>query len=279
MRRVLFGLTVDLGSDRGRTPHCAGDTLVPRSWINNGIGSLGVRMPVSRAAVRPRNGKYAPTRSVRVADALWDEAKSRASREGHTMSHVLSLLIQGYAAGKIDLPQQILVYPSGNEPDVPGPLEDQPADLPPLEDESDDLVRVVELELRPARQADPDIFEYAVFKGEVWTDVRNVKTLLSHLARELWAMDPDRLLSTENGKEMVKDAKSPHRRFAMISEGKFLYMHWATHYLLAAVREFVTAFELEDHVKVKRLRHPPAGQTFGQGRAEAQEARTTSPMP
>lgn len=54
--------------------------------------------------------KYAPTRSVRIEDAVWDSAKRRARAEGKNMSEVVVLLVDGYARGMIDPPRVQLVY-------------------------------------------------------------------------------------------------------------------------------------------------------------------------
>lgn len=52
-----------------------------------------------------------PTRSVRIDDMTWDKAKTRAESEGVTISRVLSLLVEGYARGMVDLPRVQMVYP------------------------------------------------------------------------------------------------------------------------------------------------------------------------
>lgn len=54
--------------------------------------------------------KYAPTRSVRVEDAVWEAAKRRARSEGKTMSEIVVLLVDGYSRGMIDPPRVQLVY-------------------------------------------------------------------------------------------------------------------------------------------------------------------------
>lgn len=52
-----------------------------------------------------------PTRSVRIEDMTWNKAKARAESEGVTISRVLSLFVEGYARGMIDLPKMQMVYP------------------------------------------------------------------------------------------------------------------------------------------------------------------------
>lgn len=53
--------------------------------------------------------KY-PTRSVRIDDQTWEMAKRRAEAEGVTISRVLTLLTEGYAQGKVALPQVKVIY-------------------------------------------------------------------------------------------------------------------------------------------------------------------------
>lgn len=53
--------------------------------------------------------KY-PTRSVRIDDETWNMAKQRAEAEGVTISRVLSLLTEGYARGKVQLPKIKMIY-------------------------------------------------------------------------------------------------------------------------------------------------------------------------
>ena len=53
---------------------------------------------------RPNGTGAFPVRSVRVADDTWAAAKTRAAGEGVTISHVLSLLVEGYAKGEVDVP-------------------------------------------------------------------------------------------------------------------------------------------------------------------------------
>ena len=120
-------------------------------------------------------------------------------------------------------------------------------------DVEEDHVRVVDLERRPGGMADPDIFEYALFNTQVWGDVHNVKQLLTRLVRELVVVDRERLKATDNG-GIIHSAKRPHTKYSpgRLPGGEYLYLAWATQYLLAAAQEFISAFGLEDQVKVKR---------------------------
>lgn len=59
---------------------------------------------------RPNGSAPDPVRSVRCSDEMWSAAKRRAESDGVTMSRVLSLIIEGYALGKIDLPRVHIVY-------------------------------------------------------------------------------------------------------------------------------------------------------------------------
>jgi hypothetical protein len=44
-------------------------------------------------------------RSIRTADASWLAARARATKEGLSMSTVVSELVEGYALGYIDMPK------------------------------------------------------------------------------------------------------------------------------------------------------------------------------
>ena len=70
----------------------------------------------TRSTTRPRGGKYAPTRSVRIDDTVWSAAVRRARAEGHTMSHILHLFIEGYGRGMIDPPRVQMVYSDRKSP-------------------------------------------------------------------------------------------------------------------------------------------------------------------
>jgi hypothetical protein len=62
---------------------------------------------------------------VRVADDTWLAAKTRAASEGVTISHVLSLLIEGYAKGEIDVPAVAMDFRrSGPLPDTQDIIEE-----------------------------------------------------------------------------------------------------------------------------------------------------------
>lgn len=210
----------------------------------------------ARQPRRPNGAKPHPTRSVRISDELWNAAGVRARQDQATMSFVLHRLIEGYAAGKLNLPTETRTYEQSGEavatPEpVPSGVVDDSGERPT---EPRNLVRVIDLDQPRTRHADPDRFEYAVFEGEIWPEVHNVKDLLRRVAPELWLRDPDRLAATENGREMVTSTKVKHHRYADLPGGDhYLYTGWATKYLLAAAQEFVTAFQLEDEVTVKLL--------------------------
>ena len=59
---------------------------------------------------RPNGTQPDPVRSVRCSDLVWEKARRRATFEGVTMSHVLLTIIEGYAAGMIDLPRVTVQY-------------------------------------------------------------------------------------------------------------------------------------------------------------------------
>jgi len=70
---------------------------------------------------KPNGTAHDPVRSVRVSNLSWSGAQKRATAEGRTMSAVVSLLVQGYAEGQVNLPTIQLVYtpgptPAANEP-------------------------------------------------------------------------------------------------------------------------------------------------------------------
>ena len=73
-------------------------------------------MDRARRTRRPNGSKLNPVRSVRCSDAAWDAAKARADAEGVTMSDVLVLIIEGWAAGLIDLPVWVLTYSQPRRP-------------------------------------------------------------------------------------------------------------------------------------------------------------------
>jgi hypothetical protein len=102
--------------------------------------------------------------------------------------------------------------------------------------------------------ADPDRFEYAEFCGEIWGDVHNVRTLHWRVARALDALDPGRLRAAEYGRH-ITTTKKPHTKYAPVrlSDGAYLYNAWATTYLLEVVQAWISAFELDDALRVKIL--------------------------
>ena len=51
-----------------------------------------------------------PVRSVRVADSIWHTAQARAEADGVTLSYVVTLLVDGYGRGLIDLPRVEAVF-------------------------------------------------------------------------------------------------------------------------------------------------------------------------
>lgn len=58
-----------------------------------------------------RKARGLPVRSVRISDEVWEAASRRAQKEGiDTMSYVISLLVESYAKGLIDLPKVQLVF-------------------------------------------------------------------------------------------------------------------------------------------------------------------------
>lgn len=117
-------------------------------------------------------------------------------------------------------------------------------------DEPEDMVRAVDLS-RPSSPADPDIFEYVVFEDEIWGDVHRVRPFFERLCRTLWKRDPERFLSTESGSQLVSRGKVQGVRYIDLAPGAFLYSNWWPNYLLSAAQDFITAFGLEDSVRVK----------------------------
>lgn len=59
---------------------------------------------------RPNRQLYAPPRSIRVSDEVWDKTKRRARYEGTTPSYVVNMFLEGYASGLIDLPKVQVTY-------------------------------------------------------------------------------------------------------------------------------------------------------------------------
>lgn len=62
------------------------------------------------ARVKKPNQKYSRVRSVRVEDDIWEKAQRRAEFDGVAMTHVVGMLIEGYATGQLKLPKVQLVY-------------------------------------------------------------------------------------------------------------------------------------------------------------------------
>lgn len=195
--------------------------------------------------------KRASVRSFRVRDEDWEAAQARALEDGFTMSELISHFVWGYAERVIDAPQvQVVFTPSA----TPG----ETTDLEPAATEAshpghrEGIVPVVELPRKRARHADPAIFEYAMFRGERWDDVHNVKQLLGRLAKHFWHHDRQVVLTAKDASGMVTDreARKKNVHYLPLDEEHFLYAHWATHYLLAAAQELVTTAGLEDEVHV-----------------------------
>lgn len=118
-------------------------------------------------------------------------------------------------------------------------------------DESDDLVRVVDLPLVAVRGY-PELFEYAVFQDAMWGDVRTVKHLLVKLAHELWIRNAELLQSSEHGR-FIRSERTPGKAHERLPSGLFLYTGWANQYLLQVAQEYITTFGLEDRVKVRLI--------------------------
>lgn len=45
--------------------------------------------------------------SVRSDKAMWAKARTRATREGYNMNHVINTLLEGYANGVIHMPKVV----------------------------------------------------------------------------------------------------------------------------------------------------------------------------
>lgn len=63
-------------------------------------------MSYSPVRKRPaQKGQYAPSRSVRIDDDVWEQAKVRAAKDGLKLSGAIQLLVEGYARGIVPLPR------------------------------------------------------------------------------------------------------------------------------------------------------------------------------
>lgn len=120
----------------------------------------------------------------------------------------------------------------------------------PME-ESDQLVRVVDLEFPAIRHADPDRFEYATFRGEIWGDVHNVKQLHFRVAKALWELDRQKMLATEHGDHYRQDKREGRCHPEQLDGGYWLYNGWASKWLGDVTQERIVAFELDDDFRVK----------------------------
>ena len=58
---------------------------------------------------RPKNPDNPTTRSFRVSERAWEQAKRRAAAEGTTMSAATGDLVEGYARGIYNLPEKVIV--------------------------------------------------------------------------------------------------------------------------------------------------------------------------
>lgn len=180
---------------------------------------------------------HTPVRSVRVSDDVWQAAKSRAGEEGMTLSRALVLLIRSYAVHALDIPGELV------------PEQEPPAPQQCMGPASAGRVRVVDITCTMVGQADPPIFENAVFKGQVWA-VTNVRELLARLTNELLTLDRARLMAAPYALRVIHESRTPNTRYVPLSQGGFLMVHWATRHLLDAAQEFISAFGLDDEVFV-----------------------------
>ena len=57
-----------------------------------------------------QDAKYDPVRSFRMSGSRWEKARRRAKYEGYSMSHIITTLVDGYAAGAISMPKTKVVY-------------------------------------------------------------------------------------------------------------------------------------------------------------------------
>jgi hypothetical protein len=132
-------------------------------------------------------------------------------------------------------------------------------------DEPEELTRMVDVSTPPINMADPDRFEYVVFRGQLWGDVHNVRTLHWRIAQALDAIDPARLRAAQYGGHITA-TKTPNTRYAPIRlpDGSYIYSGWATKWLMEVAQAWVSAFALDDEVRVKLLEptettEPPTG--------------------
>ena len=126
-------------------------------------------------------------------------------------------------------------------------------------DEPEELTRVVDLVVPHTSNADPKRFEYAVFKGELWGDVHNIKTLHWRIVQALDRLDARRLRAAEYGNHVVP-AKAP-RHVGPLDDGSSVYQGWWPSYLLPVAQSWITAFELDDEVMVRLVEVPEPVQT------------------
>lgn len=125
----------------------------------------------------------------------------------------------------------------------------RPSDSPMYTDA--ELDRVVDIAV-PDGPADPEVFEYIVFDGDVWGDVRNIRALHARVGYTLLLMDEQRFLASPLG-TFIHAAKQPHLQYVTLPNGQFMYAGWRPNYLLKAIQETLTEFGLEDRVRAKLL--------------------------
>lgn len=127
----------------------------------------------------------------------------------------------------------------------------RPSDVPM--DEPQELTRVVDLAVPHNSNADPDRFEYAVFKGDLWGDVHDIRTLHWRLVQALDRLDGHRLRAAEFGGHITATTTAHTRYAGPLEDGSYVYQGWWPCYLLQVVQAWITAFELDDEVAVKLL--------------------------
>lgn len=116
-------------------------------------------------------------------------------------------------------------------------------------DQADHLVRVVDLERRPRRGIERNQFEYVTYRETVWGDTNDVKALFNRVFKALWASEPERLLQTAG--DLIVTEKVQRSQYDHLGGDYYLFMGLASQWLLYETQKIISAFELDDEVRVK----------------------------
>lgn len=85
------------------------------------------------------------TRSCRVPEAAWEKHRERSASLSLPPSRVMTMLVEGFAAGEIDLPSVRLVFERSEDPEPPEQSEAGKSAQSAIDELQDDFDPDVEL--------------------------------------------------------------------------------------------------------------------------------------